>query len=735
MITRRRKKVRLGIPACNGAAREGSQGRWLGGLLCLAGVCVVAALWLWGCKEQINPHVAAEADPEVLVASLSAASTVQKQDGVKPTTGERPRKVVLTLNNAPAPNELFELEITQKLVELFEQRNPDVQIEFSTWRFTPESFYERARSHTLTDVVEVTLDQMQPIMDLSLAADMTSILANTPEIQSMNPAVLALTSREGRLFGVPLELQTMAIFYNRRMLEACFNPKPQKENKPQGKQSAEKKSAKGGGVDGNSLEAWEAASSPTPAPFLLAQARRYGSSYYDYFGPNRQDGQQEDDFYSRRGEQQVENEYQVTPRPRFRWPFRPINPLRTPAQPSSRPSFWRRLEPQPVEQPLEDQSEQGLQGEQAPRGEIESARPTAQQGTQGVGQQTGEEIESARPQATAPKAGEARTTQSAAAKEELSATVVKEELTTALTLPRWARNWEEFIKLAVKLTDHEKGVYGYAPVLFANQGGREFVQWAVLAGLDASKLPVPEALAALRGQAGLDSLEFLKNLRWRYDVMPPAERCYGDNVLQMFAQGKIAMIMLPATKDSIRRLMRAGMAPDNIGIAPLPHGPVAPYHLTFGRCVIVNSQADQAKRQAAAKWIRFLIDPESARIREQYLFREQDLTGIPHVPLYNRAKQDQFYAMLKSYRLLPVFVEYEDTVTTALMPEPARLRDELYADTAKDVRAVVELRESVPATAAANLARDFEKRYLRSQAATEKPSLDYYLRLFALPQK
>lgn len=679
----------------------------------------VIALALVGCKERISPHVAPEADAEVLVAGLSAARQQVGQPAPKFGSGSVPSKTVLTLNNAPAPNELFELEITQRLVELFEQRNPDVQIEFSTWRFTPESLYERAKTHTLTDVVEVTLDQMQPIMDLSLAADLTSYLGNTPEIQSMNAAVLGLTSREGRLFGVPVELHTMAIFYNRQMLDDVLHPKPKSEPKKGEKKSTEKKGAKGGDESGR-FEDGEDLARPGATPYVIAQARRYGSSYYEYFGTQRNTDEQQDDSYSRRGEQQVENEYQVTPRPRFRWPFRAVSPLRTPTRPTPRPSLWRRTAPQ-------EESDVREEGEPQQLDDIESARPGAVRSAPLGAGQVLSDIESARPGTPSGKPSEVTTAPTV--REEVTGTVVKEDLTTAVTLTEWAKNWEDFIKLAVKLTDHEKAVYGYAPVLFAEDGGREFIQWAVLAGLDASQLPSAVALQRLRAQPGTDALQFLRDLRWRYDITPPADKCYGDNVLRMFAQGKVAMVMLPATKESLRRLMRAGMSPDNIGIAPLPAGPAARYHLTFGRCLIVNSQVDHAKRLAAAKWIRFLLDPEVTRLREQYLFREQDLTGVPKVPLFNKQKQEQVYTVLKPYRLLPVFTDYEDAVTTGLVAEPARLREELYEELAKEIRPAVELSNSDVPTIVQNLVKDFESRYLR-QAEAEKLSLESYIRLF-----
>ena len=104
------------------------------------------------------------------------------------------------------------------------------------------------------------------------------------------------------------------------------------------------------------------------------------------------------------------------------------------------------------------------------------------------------------------------------------------------------------------------------------------------------------------------------------------------------------------------------------------------------------------------------------------------------MPLYRKDKQDQLYTMLKPYRLLPVFADYEDTVTTGLMPEPARLRYELYEELAKEVRPVLEKKDVAPETVAATLVSDFEKRYL-TQAVPQKMNIESYLRLFTLPRK
>src|SRR5205823_193941 len=151
--------------------------------------------------------------------------------------------------------------------------------------------------------------------------------------------------------------------------------------------------------------------------------------------------------------------------------------------------------------------------------------------------------------------------------------------------------------------------------------------------------------------------QFLKDLRWRYDVTPPLDRCYSDNLMKLFAEGKIAMISLPARRETFERLVKLGMSVDDIGVGPLPAGPQNRKHLTFGKCLIINSQLDTRHRMAAFRWLLFQLSPERMRAREQFYFRQQELTGAPHVPIYVPSRQREFDASLKTSRRLPTFVD------------------------------------------------------------------------------
>lgn len=285
------------------------------------------------------------------------------------------------------------------------------------------------------------------------------------------------------------------------------------------------------------------------------------------------------------------------------------------------------------------------------------------------------------------------------------------------------------IRIAVKLTDHSVGIYGYAPVLFAEGGGREFTQWAVQAGLSVQSLKNGTVSLDVGTSAAAEVAQFLKEMRWRYDVTPPTDKCYYDNLLKMFADGKIAMMMLPATRESFQRLVKLGMPTNDIGVGMLPAGPQNRDHLMFGRCLIINSQLDREHRAAAFKWLMFQHDPEHLKFREQFYFREQEMTGYPMVPLFNRAKQDQVSEMLKPYRSLPCYPDYENSIAPHLRCEPPYFTDRFYEAVAQGVRPIIERQNSQPMQEIAGVCIDFENKYLRN--APTRNGIERYLKVFS----
>lgn len=679
---------------------------------------LVGCLILVGCKARVSPHVTPEGDADLTVAeSVSNASPTSS--GAYASAGSS--KTVLTLNNAPGPTEPLEQDLLQQEVSAFEHDNPNVQIDSSTWEFTPESFYDRAKNHTLTDIVEVSMAQLSPIIDLNYAADITDLVAAAPEMKRVNPEVMKLFTRNGRVYGVPLELHTMALFYNRRLVDEVLHPKPV-DTKPKtksGKKSSPEKS-KGKGADALPREYLE----EQKPELQLAQFFRRRTPSTNYY--NRYYGQQEQrPAQSERGEQAVQEYYNLSP------DQQQGGRRQAPTAPGRDGSYYdyspRSARPEsPSSSQEEATSEQS--GEKSSQDNPQSAQPSSSQ-EEGSG-----EIESAKPTRKSRRSSSHEESRSlidedviTTGDETTTTPSAEVSVTTSVRTAGLPQDWDSLIRVAAKLTDHTLGVYGYAPVLFAKEGGREFSQWAVQSGLDIEVPTANSATLDVNTSTAAEVAQFLKELHWRFDVTPPIDRCYSDNLMRMFAEGKIAMMALPATRETFQQLVKLGMPLDDIGVAPLPQGPKSRNHLTFGRCLIVNSQLDREHRLAAFKWLMFQMNPDRVRNREQYHFREQDITGIPRVPIFSKSVQRELNDSLKHSRTLPIFLDYEEMIASHLRPEPPFFTDRLYEAIAQGVRPIIEQEDSKPMQAIANVGAEFEAKYLLN--APTRQGVERYLKL------
>ncbi len=168
------------------------------------------------------------------------------------------------------------------------------------------------------------------------------------------------------------------------------------------------------------------------------------------------------------------------------------------------------------------------------------------------------------------------------------------------------RNWDELVAYARQLTKPEIGQYGFglAPdtwhfmdFVWQNNG-------RLLEAKRSGYLNAP-----LDSPAVLQTLQFWHDLKFKYKVLPPNALPATENIQQMFALGKVAMMMgvamqLPAL------LNKYGLQLDKTGIAPLPAGP-AGYRASHagGEVFVINASIPKEKRDAAWKYIEFELSP------------------------------------------------------------------------------------------------------------------------------
>lgn len=667
----------------------------------IAAVAVTAA----GCKDVVSPHMKPEGDPSRLVASMAAATN----QALMARAGAD-QQVVLTINNAPEANEPLEQDFLTELVELFEKRNPNIRIQYSPWQYTPESFFERLNNRTLTDIVEVDAAQMAPIIEANAAADLTENVRYTPEIRIMNPDVFTVASKDGRTYGVPTQLHTLALFYNRRLLEDSKIVIPNK--KPEDKE-------KGKGADGDPRD-YILQDLPQPLNNEPVEVAQYGQS--PYYPP----GYQAPAPAYGRGQREMESYYNQ--RPRQPQPQQTERQRREAEYYQQQQEYYRKhgryFHPSQRPRREEDARERRVQSRKSrdeesttrDDGSDTSERSSSESTSRSTRSRSTAESDS---KSTETLPDDTLTTEAEIAMQE-EQTVSSDAVTSVILTSGLPTDLEQFIRLAVRLTDHKKGIYGFAPVLYASEGGREYTQWAVQAGLEMQKISGSgDSLEVTLDvdQSG-EVAQFLKDLHVRFDVTPPPAKCYYDNLMTMYAEGKLAMMIMPADGNTISELLKREMPLEDLGIAPLPHGLVNRDHLTYGKCLVINSQLDQSQRAAAFKWLMFMASPEVQRMRAQFFFREGELTAPPSVPLYSGAMQAEHYASLRPFRSLPLWSDYESVIARNLHLEPSFHTDRFYEALAEGLRPIIERRDSDPFHAVTLIATDFERKYIR----LEKPA-------------
>jgi ABC-type glycerol-3-phosphate transport system substrate-binding protein len=168
------------------------------------------------------------------------------------------------------------------------------------------------------------------------------------------------------------------------------------------------------------------------------------------------------------------------------------------------------------------------------------------------------------------------------------------------------QNWAELAEFAKRMTKPEQGQYGLglAPntwtfMDFVWQNGGELV----------AQDPAGKWHAQINSSAVLEAFQFWRDLKWKYKVLPPNDLTGPEDVAQMFALGKVGMMMGVAMQLPTL-INKYGLSFQATGIAPLPAGPkgLRASH-AGGEVFIINAAISKKKRDAAWKYIKFELSP------------------------------------------------------------------------------------------------------------------------------
>lgn len=167
--------------------------------------------------------------------------------------------------------------------------------------------------------------------------------------------------------------------------------------------------------------------------------------------------------------------------------------------------------------------------------------------------------------------------------------------------PKQPKDWDEVREFAVKIKE-ATGKPGIVFPTSTNHGGWLFTPVAWSFGVEFMKkdengkwkatFNSPECAAAL---------QYIKDLKWKYDVLPQNTLINGDEFSKIFASGNAGMEI--AAGDIPRKVVSFGMTPDQLGIMAMPRGPKQHVTLMGGGVWNVKGGSTEDQIDAAIRWI------------------------------------------------------------------------------------------------------------------------------------
>lgn len=179
--------------------------------------------------------------------------------------------------------------------------------------------------------------------------------------------------------------------------------------------------------------------------------------------------------------------------------------------------------------------------------------------------------------------------------------------------PKQPKDWYELAEFAVQIKE-KTGKPGFVFPSSGNNGGWIFNPVAWSFGVDFMEQDKDgNWKATFNTPEAVEALQFIKDLKWKYDVLPANTLIDGTEYYKTFATGNAGMLI--AAGDMPRRLTQYGMKPDQIGMMAMPAGPKRHVTLIGGNVYCVSEGATDDQIDAALRWIEMTSD---YRATEEY---------------------------------------------------------------------------------------------------------------------
>lgn len=295
-------------------------------------------------------------------------------------------------------------------------------------------------------------------------------------------------------------------------------------------------------------------------------------------------------------------------------------------------------------------------------------------------------------------------------------------------VPIFPQNYTELAETA-KIIKDKTGKAGFAMPTTSNCDGWHFMNIAWSNGVGFMAKENNRWTAKFDTQACADTLQYIKDLKWKYDALPTSTFLAMTDLETLLSTDQLAMYFRPAD-NSYTLVDNYGMSKDNIAQCRVPEGSAGRVAQMGGSVYMIANNATEAQKEACGKWLDFI--GHSAKMddaRKSKLESTMQLNagrgyvvGITSMPIWITEESIAANKELNSKYCnvnLKLFEDYEKYDTVTIKPEEPQKCKELYSIIDSCMQSVLTDENADCAALIHEAADSFQKNYLDKLSENE----------------
>ncbi len=257
--------------------------------------------------------------------------------------------------------------------------------------------------------------------------------------------------------------------------------------------------------------------------------------------------------------------------------------------------------------------------------------------------------------------------------------------------------YDEVVEFS-KIIKEKTGAYGFMMNARGNGGGWHFLNLAWSYGTEFMKQVDGKWKATFDSDECVAALQYLSDLKWKYDLLPADALMPAADISQLFASDKLGMTYAEPSGSSI--IKTYNFPKEDLVYASMPEGPGGRFTQMGGTISCIDRNATDEQVEACFKWLEFmgkgpkLTDNAKKSIVEKYdvALAENNLVGIAPMSVWKEGTEIRDFTTetVKEKANVDVrnFAHYEEGKATLKPEEPVNCQ-ELYQVLASCMQAVL----------------------------------------------